>query len=57
MTHLTHNSEPLRHVRHDGSYPMCRALTAALVGRSLEFNTTSFEELLVHYAHDDRSDV
>lgn len=32
------------------SYPMCRALTTALVGRTLEFNTMTFEELLVHYA-------
>jgi penicillin V acylase-like amidase (Ntn superfamily) len=32
------------------SFPMCRALTKALVGRSLEFNTMSFEELLVQYA-------
>jgi hypothetical protein len=31
------------------SYPMCRALTAALVGRALEPNTMSFEELLEHY--------
>jgi hypothetical protein len=31
------------------SYPMCRALTAALVGRCLEPNTMSFEELLVQY--------
>jgi hypothetical protein len=31
------------------SYPMCRALTSALVGRSLEPNTMSFEELLVAY--------
>ena len=30
------------------SYPICRALTKALVGESLEFNTMSFEELLVH---------
>lgn len=28
------------------SYPMCRALTSALVGRCLEPNTMSFEELL-----------
>jgi hypothetical protein len=28
------------------SFPMCRALTAALVGKSLEPNTMSFEELL-----------
>jgi hypothetical protein len=34
------------------SYPMCRALTAALVGRSLEFNTMGFEELLIHYTPD-----
>jgi hypothetical protein len=32
------------------SYPMCRALTAALVGKSLEFNTMGFEELLIQYA-------
>jgi hypothetical protein len=32
------------------SYPMCRALTQALVGRCLEANTMSFEELLVAYA-------
>lgn len=31
------------------SFPMCRALTKALLGRSLEFNTMSFEDLLVHY--------
>ena len=32
------------------SYPMCRALTKALIGRSYEFNTMGFEELLVRYA-------
>jgi hypothetical protein len=32
------------------SYPMCRAITSALVGRSLEPNTMSFEELLIAYA-------
>jgi hypothetical protein len=31
------------------SFPMCRALTKAIVGQCLEFNTMSFEELLVHY--------
>jgi len=31
------------------SYPMCRALTKALVGRSLEPNDMSFEELLEAY--------
>lgn len=31
------------------SYPMCRALTQALVGKCLEPNTMSFEELLEHY--------
>lgn len=31
------------------SYPMCRALTSALVGKCLEPNTMSFEELLEHY--------
>jgi hypothetical protein len=31
------------------SYPMCRALTKALIGRSLEPNDMSFEELLVAY--------
>jgi hypothetical protein len=34
------------------SYPMCRALTKALLGRSFEFNTMDFEQLLVHYAKD-----
>jgi hypothetical protein len=34
------------------SYPMCRAITKALTGTSLEFNTMTFEELLVHYAPD-----
>jgi hypothetical protein len=33
------------------SYPMCRALTKAMLGRSLEPNTMSFEELLVQYRH------
>ena len=32
------------------SYPMCRALTKALVGQALEFTTMSFDALLVHYA-------
>ena len=32
------------------SYPMCRALTSALVGKCLEFNTMTFEELLEAYA-------
>jgi hypothetical protein len=31
------------------SYPMARALTSALLGRCLEPNAMSFEELLVHY--------
>jgi hypothetical protein len=31
------------------SYPMCRALTKALTGRSLEPNDMSFEELLGTY--------
>ena len=31
------------------SFPMCRALTSALVGRCLEPNTMGFEELLEHY--------
>jgi hypothetical protein len=31
------------------SYPMCRALTSALVGQCLEPNTMTFEELLEHY--------
>jgi hypothetical protein len=31
------------------SYPMCRALTSALVGQCLEANTMTFEELLVAY--------
>jgi hypothetical protein len=31
------------------SYPMCRALTSALVGKCLEPNTMTFEELLEHY--------
>jgi hypothetical protein len=34
----------------DQSYPMCRALTSALVGQCLGFNTMNFEELLIHYA-------
>src|SRR5262249_58745531 len=32
------------------SFPMCRALTKALVGKSLEPNTMGFEDLLAHYA-------
>jgi hypothetical protein len=32
------------------SYPMCRALTKALVGKSLEPNSMAFEELLTAYA-------
>jgi hypothetical protein len=32
------------------SYPMCRALTQAIVCRCLEPNTMSFDELLVAYA-------
>ncbi|MFH1342124.1 MAG: hypothetical protein ABIL01_13130 [Pseudomonadota bacterium] len=31
------------------SYPMCRALTKALIGQSLEPNDMSFEELLEAY--------
>ncbi|MBR0854337.1 hypothetical protein [Bradyrhizobium liaoningense] len=31
------------------SYPMCRALTSAILGKCLEPNTMSFEELLEHY--------
>lgn len=34
------------------SFPMCRALTSALVGRCLEPNTMRFEELLEHYGED-----
>jgi hypothetical protein len=33
----------------DKSYPMCRALTSALLGKCLEPDTMSFEELLKHY--------
>jgi hypothetical protein len=33
----------------DKSYPMCRALTKALIGHSYEFNTMGFERLLVTY--------
>jgi hypothetical protein len=36
------------------SYPMCRALTMALVGRRLEPTTMSFEELLAKYADQPR---
>jgi hypothetical protein len=32
------------------SFPMCRALTSALLGKCLEPNTMSFDELLVAYA-------
>jgi hypothetical protein len=32
------------------STPMCRALTSALLGRCLEANTMSFDDLLVRYA-------
>jgi hypothetical protein len=32
------------------SVPMCRALTSALLGRCLEANTMSFEELLESYS-------
>ena len=32
------------------SFPMCRALTTAILGKSYEANTMSFEELLVAYA-------
>jgi hypothetical protein len=32
------------------SYPMCRALTSALVGKCLEPNTMSFDALLRHHA-------
>jgi hypothetical protein len=38
------------------SYPMRRALTQALLGKCLEANTMSFEELLVHYRPDTTSD-
>ena len=31
------------------SYPMCRALTSALLGQCLEANTMSFDELMVEY--------
>jgi hypothetical protein len=39
------------------SYPMCRALTKALVGETLECNTMGFEELLVQYAPAARAPV
>jgi hypothetical protein len=32
------------------SHPMCRALTKAIIGRALEAETMSFEELLTRYA-------
>ena len=32
------------------SYPMCRALTSALLGECYEPNTMTFEELLQHHA-------
>ena len=31
------------------SVPMCRALTKSMLGRALEPNTMSFEDLLIHY--------
>ena len=31
------------------SFPMCRAFTKALLGRSFEPNTMGFEDLLIHY--------
>jgi hypothetical protein len=34
------------------SYPMCRALTKAMIGRSYEPNTMTFEELMVTYAQE-----
>ncbi|WP_338821545.1 hypothetical protein WDM22_24405 [Bradyrhizobium septentrionale] len=34
------------------SYPMCRALTKALVGKTLEPNTMTFDELLEQYGRD-----
>jgi hypothetical protein len=39
------------------SYPMCRALTKALIGESCEFNTMDFEELLVAYAPEEGTNV
>jgi hypothetical protein len=33
----------------EASYPMCRALTTALIGQCLEPNTMGFEDLLVRY--------
>jgi hypothetical protein len=33
------------------SYPMCRALTSALLGQCLNPETMTFDELLVHYAN------
>jgi hypothetical protein len=33
------------------SYPMCRTLTSALLGRCLEPNTMTFEELLETYSN------
>jgi hypothetical protein len=43
------NQVPQFHELGNKSYPMCRALTKALIGRRLEPNTMSFEELLVQY--------
>jgi len=39
------------------SYPMCRALTSALVGRCLEPNTMTFEELLRRYRREAKADA
>ena len=39
------------------SFPMCRALTKALIGRSLEPNTMSFEELLEHYGRPEQANT
>jgi hypothetical protein len=37
------------------SFPMCRALTAALTGKCLEPTTMTFEELLAHYDFSDEA--
>ena len=39
----------------DQSYPMARALTSAMVGRCLEPNTMSFEELIQYYSPENQT--
>jgi hypothetical protein len=51
LAHVLKEFSKVRQFRALGSksFPMCRALTKAMLGQTLEPNTMTFEELLINY--------